>query len=67
MSQDLPLRLVVLMPVRDDWQSAAELIRRIDRAVSSNAHIGDHPSRRRFSAEGCNVPSALTIPFGFRP
>ena len=30
-----PLRLIVLMPLRDDWDSAAELIRRLDRAVSS--------------------------------
>ena len=35
--QHLPLRLVVLMPLRDDWPSAAELIRRLDRAVSSYA------------------------------
>jgi glycosyltransferase involved in cell wall biosynthesis len=28
------LRLTVLMPVRDDWPSAAELIRRLDKAVS---------------------------------
>jgi glycosyltransferase involved in cell wall biosynthesis len=31
-----PLRLLVLMPLRDDWSSAAELIRRLDRAVSSD-------------------------------
>ena len=30
----LPLRLVVLMPVRDDWTSAAELIRRLDKTIS---------------------------------
>lgn len=28
-----PLRLIVLMPLRDDWSSAAELIRRLDKAV----------------------------------
>lgn len=28
-------RAVILMPVRDDWQSAGELIQRIDRAVDS--------------------------------
>jgi hypothetical protein len=28
------LRLIVLMPLRDDWLSAVELIRRLDRAVS---------------------------------
>ena len=30
-----PLHVVVLMPVRDDWVSAAELIRSLDRAVSA--------------------------------
>ena len=30
-----PLRVVVLMPLRDDWPSAAELIRRLDQAISS--------------------------------
>ncbi len=30
-----PLHVVVLMPVRDDWASAAELIRRLDQTVSS--------------------------------
>jgi glycosyltransferase involved in cell wall biosynthesis len=34
-----PLRLVVLMPVRDDWPSASELSRRLDKAVSSYACI----------------------------
>jgi glycosyltransferase involved in cell wall biosynthesis len=34
MTQDPPLRLIVLMPLRDDWLSAAELIRRLDKAVS---------------------------------
>jgi len=31
------LRLVVLMPLRDDWSSAAELIRRLDKVNSSAA------------------------------
>jgi glycosyltransferase involved in cell wall biosynthesis len=31
-----PLRLLILMPLRDDWSSAAELIRRIDKAVSDH-------------------------------
>ncbi len=35
----LPLRLVVLIPLRDDWVSAAELIRRIDKAISPGACI----------------------------
>jgi polyisoprenyl-phosphate glycosyltransferase len=30
-----PLRVVILMPVRDDWASATELIRRLDQAISS--------------------------------
>src|SRR5690348_809979 len=30
-----PLRVVILMPLRDDWASAAELIRLLDQAVSS--------------------------------
>lgn len=30
------LRLVVLMPLRDDWTSATELIRRLDKAISSS-------------------------------
>jgi len=28
-----PLRVAVLMPLRDDWASAAELIRRLDQAI----------------------------------
>ena len=36
--QALPLRLTVLMPVRDDWASAAELVRRLDAAVSADAY-----------------------------
>jgi glycosyltransferase involved in cell wall biosynthesis len=34
-NQDLPYRLVALMPLRDDWVSAAELVRRLDKAFSS--------------------------------
>ena len=34
MTEPSPLRLKVIMPLRDDWASAAELIRRIDKAVS---------------------------------
>ncbi len=32
-----PLRLVVLMPLRDDWLSAAELIRRLDKTMDPGA------------------------------
>lgn len=31
-----PLRIVVLMPLRDDWASAAQLIRLLDRAICSH-------------------------------
>lgn len=41
MTQQLPLRLLVLMPVRDDWASASELIRRLDGAVSSKVCMLD--------------------------
>jgi polyisoprenyl-phosphate glycosyltransferase len=36
-TEHLPLRLVVLMPIWDDWPSASELIRRLDKAISSYA------------------------------
>jgi glycosyltransferase involved in cell wall biosynthesis len=32
-----PLRVVILMPLRDDWTSAAELIRQIDKSICSLA------------------------------
>src|SRR5579885_1679195 len=32
----LPLQVIALMPLRDDWASAAELIRRMDRTISSS-------------------------------
>jgi len=35
--QHLPLRLAVLIPLRDDWPSAVELIRRLDKLISSDA------------------------------
>src|ERR1700691_6805880 len=37
MTPHATLRVVVLMPLRDDWPSAAELIRRIDKSISPNA------------------------------
>jgi glycosyltransferase involved in cell wall biosynthesis len=37
MALEQPLRLSVLMPVRDDWSSAAELIRRLEKIFSSEA------------------------------
>ena len=33
-----PLRVVILIPLRDDWDSAAELIRRLDRAIASHPY-----------------------------
>ncbi len=36
-----PLRVVVLMPLRDDWASAAELIRLLDKAISSYPYTVD--------------------------
>src|SRR6266478_2018295 len=32
----LPLKVVVLMPVRDDWVSAAELILSLDRTIAAS-------------------------------
>src|SRR5262252_1368844 len=32
------LRVPIIMPLRNDWTSAAELIRRIDKAISSVAY-----------------------------
>jgi len=34
-----PTRVVVLMPLRDDWASAAELIRRLEQAISPYPYI----------------------------
>src|ERR1035441_4613383 len=36
MTEKPPSRLIVLMPLCDDWPAAAELIRRLDKAVSSD-------------------------------
>ena len=36
MTRHPPLRVTVLMPLRDDWSSAAELIRRLGKAISSD-------------------------------
>ena len=37
MLQQVPLRLILLMPLRDDWLSAAELIRQLAKSVSPGA------------------------------
>jgi hypothetical protein len=34
-----PVQIAVLMPVRDDWTSAAELIRRLDRTFDSHNYL----------------------------
>jgi len=49
-----PLRLVVLMPLRDDWPAAAELIRRLDRSVSFEICIMDILLVDDASARRCN-------------
>jgi len=36
-----PLRVVILIPLRDDWPSAGELIRRLDQAISSHPYLVD--------------------------
>jgi hypothetical protein len=36
MESSLP-KVIILMPLRDDWAASAELIRRIDRSISSAA------------------------------
>jgi hypothetical protein len=36
-----PLNVVVLIPVRDDWVSVAELLRRLDQVVSSHPYVID--------------------------
>ncbi len=41
MNHSKPLDIVILMPVRDDWMSAAELIRRLDKAISLHACVLD--------------------------
>ncbi len=38
---EAPPRIVVLMPVRDDWTSAAELTRRMDRAIGAHHYSLD--------------------------
>ncbi len=36
-----PLHIVVLIPLRDDWVSAAELIRQLDQAITSHPYMVD--------------------------
>ena len=48
-----PLRLVVLMPLRDDWASAAKLIRLLDQAICSYPCTVDILLVDDGSVEGC--------------
>src|ERR1035437_6790865 len=48
------LNVVVVMPLRDDWSSAAELIRRLDQAVSSYPCALHVLLVDDGSAQGCN-------------
>jgi len=63
-TQPLPLRLVILMPVRDDWPSASQLIRRLDQAIPSNACmveilLVDDGSLRRYDRDDFRGPFAV--------
>jgi glycosyltransferase involved in cell wall biosynthesis len=60
-TQRQELRLAVLMPVRDDWASASELIRRLDEAVSSYASdidivLVDDGSLQRYDRDNFQSP-----------
>lgn len=50
------------MPLRDDWASAAELIRRVDKAICSYPHTLDVLLVDDGSVEGCSA-SAFQSPF----
>ena len=39
MTKEQPLSLIVMMPVLDDWVSAAELLRRVDNAIAGSGYI----------------------------
>jgi polyisoprenyl-phosphate glycosyltransferase len=49
-----PLHVLVLMPLRDDWASAAELIRQLDRAFSSFPCVLDVLLVDDGSVQACN-------------
>jgi polyisoprenyl-phosphate glycosyltransferase len=48
------LHVVIVMPVRDDWTSAAELVRRLDRALQSFPCVLDFLLVDDCSVERCN-------------
>jgi polyisoprenyl-phosphate glycosyltransferase len=49
-----PLRLAILMPVRDDWTAAAELVKRLDKALSAAPCTVDYLLVDDGSAERCD-------------
>jgi polyisoprenyl-phosphate glycosyltransferase len=71
LTQNPPLRVTVLMPLRDDWLSAAELIRRLDKITTSAAFameiilIDDGSAQRcdaeQFQADFCAVRAIRTL------
>ena len=38
MTEEQPLSLIVMMPILDDWLSAAELLRRLDKAIAASGY-----------------------------
>lgn len=62
MTQRSPLRLVVLMPLRDDWLSAAELIRRLDKADFPYACTIEILLIDDSSIQACNVADFQFLP-----
>jgi polyisoprenyl-phosphate glycosyltransferase len=50
----MPFHLAVLMPLRDDWTSAAELIRRVDKAICSSTITSEILLVDDGSLETCN-------------
>lgn len=67
--QATPLHVVVLIPLRDDWASAAELVRRLDQAIASRPFLVeillvDDGSRTEFPA--AEFPSQFAAIKGLR-
>ena len=56
------MRVVILMPVRDDWPSAAELVRRIDQGVDSSQWKLEIVAVDDGSIQGCD-PAAFASGF----
>jgi polyisoprenyl-phosphate glycosyltransferase len=51
---ELPLRVAVIIPVRDDWDSAAELIRRLDATIPASRYQFDVLFVDDCSRQGCS-------------